>query len=136
MREILESTAKYASSMEIEDTVNKISDVFLNSIDEAYFAVDSSISLIDPGLFGYFQQLKKAGIKIGLDTGYPEHIQQGLVKRLGFDTIVDSYISSYEVPEGRPYPYMVHRLMERLGIESVRRVCKVGDSVRDIEEGL
>jgi len=121
---------------DIESVVNRISDVFIKSIDEAYFSEGSSISLIDPGLFGYFQQLKKAGIKIGLNTGYPENIQQGLVKRLGFDTVVDSYISSYEVPEGRPYPYMVHRLMERLGIESVRRVAKVGDSVRDIEEGL
>lgn len=30
---------------------------------------------------------------------------------------------------------MIHQLMERLGIENVRRVAKAGDSVRDIEEG-
>merc|ERR1711981_1069923 len=62
-------------------------------------------------------------------------IQKGLVEKLGFDKVVDGYISSYDVAEGRPYPYMIHRLMERLKIENVRRVCKVGDSVRDIEEG-
>lgn len=124
------------SDAEIEATVGRIGDVFLSSIDVAYFSEESAISLIEPGLFGYFGQLQKAGIKIGLDTGYPQHIQQGLVKRLGFDTIVDGYISSYEVPEGRPYPYMVHRLMERMNIMNVRRVCKVGDSCRDIEEGI
>merc|ERR1719379_1450974 len=31
---------------------------------------------------------------------------------------------------------MIHRLMEQLRIEDVRRVAKVGDSVRDIEEGV
>merc|ERR1712232_1030923 len=90
---------------------------------------------IDIGLMGYFRELKDNGIKIGLDTGYPQNIQEGLVKRLGFDKIVDGWISSYDVAEGRPYPYMIHTLMERLKIENVKRVCKVGDSVRDIEEG-
>lgn len=120
---------------ELEAKITKIGEFFINSIDEVYFTDASTISHIDVGLFGYFKQLKAAGIKIALDTGYPKHIQEGLVKRLGFDKVVDAYISSYEVTEGRPYPYMVHRLMETLHIENVRRVCKVGDSVRDIEEG-
>merc|ERR1712046_327569 len=59
----------------------------------------------------------------------------GLVKKMQFDKIVDGWISSYDVPEGRPFPYMIHRLMERLKIEDVRRVAKVGDSARDMEEG-
>jgi len=120
---------------ELEEKINAIGDQFLASIDEAYFDSNSSISHIDVGLAGYFRNLQAAGIKIALDTGYPVNIQQGLVKSLDFDKIVDGYISSYEVPEGRPFPYMIHRLMERLGIEDVRRVCKVGDSVRDVEEG-
>jgi len=121
---------------ELEVNIEKIAENFMNSIDEAYFDEASTIGHIDVGLFGYFAQLRRAGIKIALDTGYPPHIQEGLVKRLGFDKVVDGYISSYDVAEGRPYPYMVHRLMERLKIESVRRVCKVGDSCRDVEEGL
>jgi len=84
---------------------------------------------------GYFKLLKEADIKIGLDTGYPQDIQLGLVKKMQFDKIVDGWISSYDVTEGRPYPYMIHRLMERLHIEDVRRVAKVGDSCRDMEEG-
>ena len=60
-----------------------------------------------------------------------------LVKKLKFDDtdMIDAYISAYAVPEGRPFPYMIHRLMEDLGVMDVRKVCKVGDSVRDIEEG-
>jgi len=79
--------------------------------------------------------LRRSGIKVALDTGYPPDIQQGLVKFLGLGPAVDSYISSYEVAEGRPYPYMIHKLMERTGVMDCRNVVKVGDSVRDIEMG-
>ena len=37
---------------------------------------------------------------------------------------------------GRPSPYMVHRLMHLLEIESAATVVKAGDSMRDIGEGL
>ena len=57
----------------------------------------------------------------------PQDIQLGLMSHLGFDKVVDAHISSYEVRDGRPYPYMIHHLMERLGVESVKRVAKVGD---------
>jgi len=134
---VIEHFARQAGTpdSELEIRVTRVGDWFLNAIDEAYFDEAATIDHIDIGLLGYFRELKQAGIKIALDTGYPQNIQEGLVKRLGFDKVVDGWISSYDVVEGRPYPYMVHRLMERLNIESVKRVCKVGDSVRDIEEG-
>lgn len=120
---------------EITDRVVRCGDWFINAIDKAYFDEAAAIDHINVGLLGYFRQLQSVGIKIGLDTGYPANIQKGLVEKLGFDKIVDGYISSYDVLEGRPYPFMVHRLMERLRIQDVRRVAKVGDSCRDIEEG-
>jgi len=134
---VIEHFARQSGTPEdqLEETIGKIGEYFISAIDAAYFDEASTIGPIDVGLFGYFTQLRQTGVKIALDTGYPKNIQEGLVKRLGFGKVVDAYISSYEVPEGRPYPYMVHRLMERLHIENVKRVCKVGDSVRDIEEG-
>eukprot|EP00442_Polarella_glacialis_P011081 CAMPEP_0115164722 /NCGR_PEP_ID=MMETSP0227-20121206/73190_1 /TAXON_ID=89957 /ORGANISM="Polarella glacialis, Strain CCMP 1383" /LENGTH=282 /DNA_ID=CAMNT_0002577105 /DNA_START=56 /DNA_END=904 /DNA_ORIENTATION=- len=118
---------------ELEQKIQVIGDAFVNSIDEAYFAEASPIGHIDIGLMGYFKQLKEAGVKLAFNTGYPRSIQEGLIKRLNFDQVVDAFI--LDVKEGRPYPYMIHRLMEELHIENVRRVAKVGDSVRDIEEG-
>lgn len=120
---------------EIAGRVQRISASFENAINDAYFGSDSKVALIHHDLMSYFGQLKAAGIKIGLDTGYPADIQRGLVRKLGLDNMVDSYISSYDVPEGRPYPYMIHHLMERCGVMSSSRVAKMGDSVRDIEEG-
>lgn len=120
---------------ELEAKVTEISKTFVESIDSAYFSPTSKVGPIDTSLLDWFQKLRALGIKITLDTGYPQNIQQGLVKKLGFDKFVDSYISSYDVSEGRPYPYMIHQLMERVGVADVRRVCKIGDSCRDIEMG-
>lgn len=120
---------------EIEERVVRVGDAFVNSIEDAYFAEASPIAHVEDGLMGYFKRLKKAGIKIGFDTGYPPNIQLGLINKLGFDKIADAYVSSYQVADGRPFPYMIYHLMEKTGVCDVRRVCKVGDSVRDIEEG-
>jgi len=120
---------------QVDERVMRIGDVFLKSIDEAYFSEASPIEHIDISLMGYFKQLKNAGIKIGFDTGYPPNIQEGLIKKLNFGSVADAYVSSYQVAEGRPYPYMIYDLMVKTGTMNVKRVCKVGDSVRDIEEG-
>jgi len=132
---VIEHFARNAGCRDVEATVEVLSKKFEVSIDDAYFSDNAKIGPIDDRLMVWFQQLRASGIKIGLDTGYPRNIQEGLIQKLGFTTAVDSYISSYDVPEGRPYPYMIHTLMERLGVADVRRVAKVGDSVRDIEMG-
>ncbi len=46
------------------------------------------------------------------------------------------YISAQDVRRGRPSPYMVHHLMEQLGVEDVRRVAKAGDTERDMGEAV
>lgn len=121
---------------EVEQTVLRISHTFLAQIEKAYFSADSSsVSLIDEDLIGYIRRLQGAGVQVSLDTGYPPEVQGPLVKGLGLDKVVNAYISSYQVAEGRPYPYMIFNLMERCGIQSVKRVCKVGDSRRDMEMG-
>jgi len=134
---VIEHFAKLDSTPahEIEGRVQKCSAAFEKAIMEAYFGSESKVAHIDKDLMQYFGQMKAAGIKIGFDTGYPADIQNGLVKKLGFEGVVDSYISSYDVPQGRPYPYMIHHLMERTGIMNCARVAKMGDSARDMEEG-
>lgn len=37
--------------------------------------------------------------------------------------------------KGRPYPYMMFRNIEALGVTSVTEVAKAGDTVSDIKEG-
>jgi len=49
--------------------------------------------------------------------------------------MVDTWISAAQVSDGRPYPYMVHRLMEQAGVADVSSVAKFGDTVNDVKEG-
>lgn len=120
---------------QLEQTVHDISDIFLQDIRAAYSA-PGGCSLIDPELPQYFDFLRSNGIKIGLDTGYPPEIQDLLISVLDLEPMIDAKVSSYDVSNGRPYPFMIFHLMETLGIMDVKRVAKVGDSVRDIEEGI
>ena len=50
------------------------------------------------------------------------------------ETFVDEFISSEEVPHGRPEPFMIQELMKRCNISDSKQV-KIGDSKNDILEG-
>lgn len=82
-------------------------------------------------------ELRAAGAKIGSTTGYtttmmgivaPAAAAQGYAP--------DAVVTPDDVNgHGRPYPYMVFRNMELLGVGSVSEVAKVGDTVSDVKEG-
>lgn len=82
-------------------------------------------------------KLRELGLKIGSTTGYtdemmalvaPEAAKQGYAPDCWFSP--DSTKG-----KGRPYPYMIFRNMEKLGLKEVSRVIKAGDTVSDILEG-
>ena len=72
-----------------------------------------TVNLIHPDLPDYFNMLRYNGIKIALNTGYNMDIQNLLIDKLNMLDFIDDYISSEEVKYGRPFPYMIHELMER-----------------------
>jgi phosphonatase-like hydrolase len=96
---------------------------------------NSSVTLIKPELPEYFNMLRFNGVRVALNTGYNMDIQNLLIDKLNMFNFIDDYISSEEVTKGRPYPYMVHELMERNNIDNVSEVIKVGDTISDIREG-
>ena len=83
-------------------------------------------------------ELRAAGVKIGSTTGYNDKMMAIVApeaERQGYKP--DFMVTPDEVGgHGRPYPYMMFRNMEALGVSDVRRVAKVGDTVSDIKEGL
>jgi len=84
-----------------------------------------------------FLELQNNKINVALNTGFTRVITEPILKRLGWDTasFIDAVICSDEVPEGRPHPYMIQQLMEKLAIKYAENVAKVGDTKVDIEEG-
>jgi phosphonatase-like hydrolase len=103
-------------------------------VTDAYKA-DGATDLITAELPAWIAKCQAAGIQVGLNTGYPVNIQEGLLTDLNLDSMVDCWISASQVAEGRPYPYMVHRLMEQAGVMDCSQVAKFGDTVNDVLEG-
>jgi len=115
--------------------VADIHDVFIRKM-IAFYENDPDLQPL-PYAESTFQKLQDRGIKIALNTGFTRSIADPILERLGWDgsLLIDTTICSDEVPEGRPYPYMIHTIMQRLLIENVKEVAKIGDTDADIKEG-
>lgn len=107
---------------------------FNRKLHEAYFENDT-IELMDHGLLDRFEALRCNGVKIALNTGYSRDIQRQLCNKLHLTESVDAMIAADQVRFGRPYPYMVHRLMEICSVSCTRNVAKIGDTSNDVLEG-
>jgi phosphonatase-like hydrolase len=80
-------------------------------------------------------QLKSAGVKIALGSGFDRGLVDLLLRRLGWEALFDHVTSSDDVPRGRPAPYMIFRPMMDLGVVDVGRVAVVGDTALDLQAG-
>lgn len=91
--------------------------------------------------------LRARGIRVGLTTGFSREVATGILSALGWsvgDTApggsagvtVDALVCGDEVLEGRPAPYMIHRVMEQLGVHDTAAVLVGGDTVVDVQAGV
>ena len=69
-------------------TAKEVDHTFEEMVTKAY-SVTGATDLICPDLRGWISQCQAAGIKVGLNTGYPVSIQESLLSDLKLDGIVD-----------------------------------------------
>lgn len=84
-----------------------------------------------------FRQLRDAGIKVALNTGYDRATAEGLLSKIGWQVgaDIDALVTACDVTNGRPKPDMIQQAMAQTGIDSAAHVAKIGDSQIDIHEG-
>lgn len=84
-----------------------------------------------------FVALHDMGIQVGINTGFSRDIAEAIVNRLQWreKNLIDHLVGSDEVPNGRPYPFMIEKMMKAGGIDQTQEVAKVGDTEVDIREG-
>ncbi len=118
-----------------EEYINHIHDRFVTLMVEYYSNTNDLHPL--PHAEDMFAYLKQKGIKIGLDTGFSNHITDVIIERLGWlkNQKVDYVVSSNEVASGRPQPFMIQKMMQAADIEDAKQVIKIGDTEVDINEG-
>jgi phosphonatase-like hydrolase len=108
---------------------------FVNHLLEFYQA-DPGVGEV-AGTTEVFQWLRQRGIRVALNTGFSRLIAQTIVDRLGWAAagLIDASVTSDEVEQGRPAPFMIDHLRNLLGIRERRWVAKVGDAPADLLEG-
>jgi len=90
------------------------------------------------GVLETAEALRAEGLKLGSTTGYTRSMMDVVVpnaRRKGYSP--DCVVTPDETGSfGRPYPYMIYRNMEQLGLSASWKVVKVGDTASDVLEGV
>ncbi|MGO3147823.1 MAG: phosphonatase-like hydrolase [Leucobacter sp.] len=89
------------------------------------------------GVTEMFAELRDAGVKVALQTGYSTPVTEVLLESAGWrvGTHLDAVVSSDEVAASRPAPYLIFHTMEATGVVDVREVLVAGDTPNDLLAG-
>jgi phosphoglycolate phosphatase len=82
-----------------------------------------------------FAWLRERGIQTATTSGFYREVADLILEKAGWRDTFAANISSSDVAQGRPAPFMVFRAMEATGVTSVREVMNVGDTPLDLQAG-
>ena len=91
-----------------------------------------------PDVLRVLSALRRADIRVVLDTGFSRDILESILSRLGWveSGATDFSIASDEVEPGRPHPDMIYRAMSLVNVAEPLLVVKVGDTPADVMQEL
>jgi phosphonatase-like hydrolase len=120
----------------------KLSDSDRNQLIEAVYA-DFRSRILDSyktakGIMGAedaFRAMRKMGLTLATSTGFDGPITSSILGRLGWEHYFAARITSDDVVQGRPSPYMLFHAMEAARVDSIAQVIAVGDTPLDLQAG-
>ncbi|WP_022881277.1 phosphonatase-like hydrolase [Gryllotalpicola ginsengisoli] len=91
-----------------------------------------------PGVRAAVGELRAAGVKVALQTGYSRDVAEPLLETVGWAVgdDIDALVTSDEVPASRPAPFLIFRTMEATGVTDVAQVLTAGDTANDLGAGV
>jgi len=98
--------------------------------------VDAGDVTAIPGAEKTITQLREAGVKVALTTGFSRSTQDRLLDALGWRDLADVALTPADAGRGRPYPDMILTALLRTGTDDVREIAVVGDTAGDVLSGL
>lgn len=69
------------------------------------------------GVIGLLQQVKHAGLRIGLASSSPRYFIEAVIENLGISGCFEAVLSGEEVPRGKPDPAIFLKTAELLGVK-------------------
>ncbi|MFK4087368.1 phosphonatase-like hydrolase [Kribbella sp. NPDC020789] len=82
------------------------------------------------------RQLREAGIKVCLTTGFAQATQYRILSALGWLELADLTLCPAQAGRGRPYPDMVLKAVLELRADAVANVAVAGDTAYDMTTGI
>ena len=86
-----------------------------------------------PGAEEAFRAMQKMGLILATSTGFDGPITSSILGRLGWEHYFAARITSDDVVQGRPSPYMLFHAMEAVRMDGVSQVIAVGDTPLDLQ---
>lgn len=121
------------------DDIGVAYDRFVTALKRYY---DEQPPIAMPGVEEALTSARRAGVKVALTTGFTQDVAGLVLDGVGWRVgsladggMVDALVTADEVAAGRPAPYMIHRAMERTGIDDVVEVMTAGDTIADLLSG-
>jgi len=115
--------------------VLRVYEVFAGELEEAYRRTPP---VPIAGVPEMFETLRRAGVKVALQTGYATPVANSIMTSLNWTVgeTVNALVTSDTVAASRPAPYLIFHAMEATDVTDVRRVLTAGDTPNDLAAGM
>lgn len=108
--------------------VANIYDQFVGQVNKAYQNV-KPIAGAEPAM----TEMRRDGYLLATTTGFDRPVTELILGRLGWKHFFVASITSDDVVDGRPAPYMLFHAMEAARVDSVGETIAIGDTPLDIQ---
>ena len=116
-----------------EELAQRANRAFENAYDEL---IDNGNAQPIPGAADAITNLRGAGVKVALTTGFSRTTQDKLLAVLGWQSLADLTLAPGDGVRGRPYPDLILTALMRLEIDGVGNVAALGDTSNDVDSAL
>jgi phosphonatase-like hydrolase len=113
-----------------QSLVAEIYDDFASQVKKAY----ANVRPID-GAEAAIAQMRRDGYILATTTGFDRPMTQMILGRLGWQPYFVASITSDDVVDGRPAPFMLFHAMEAAHVDNVAAAMAVGDTPLDLQAG-
>jgi phosphonatase-like hydrolase len=83
-----------------------------------------------------FRHLRTEDIPVVLTTGFSRATLDSLISQLGWEGLITFSVTPSEVERGRPYPDMLQRAAQQLGVANPLETIVIGDTSSDMQSGV
>ena len=90
------------------------------------------------GVVNALRSLREAGVKVALTTGFSREVTDLILEAIGWEEgkDIDGTAAGDEVPQGRPQPFLIQKVMAALAVEDASKVISVGDTSADVQSAI